>query len=408
MSEDFPKHKTMKVSDLAPSARNARKHSPGQIDKIASSIKEFRFINPVVVDKDGGIIAGHGRVLAAKKLGMESVPVVLADHLTEKQRRAYMLADNRLAELAEWDMDMLKVELEEIGKDFDLDTIGFDDAWMTKAHMKGLTDEDEVPEPPKVPKSKPGDLWLLGDHRMMCGDSTSADDVKALLDGEKPHLMVTDPPYGVEYDANWRGEAKKSNGSPLSTGNNRAKGKVKNDDRSDWSEAWALFPGDVAYVWHADLHARLVQNSLENSGFKLRAQIIWAKNCLVIGRGDYHSKHEPCFYAVRKGKKGHWNGSRKETTVWDIDKPQKSETGHSTQKPVECMRRPIVNNSNPGDLIYDPFLGSGTTLIAAETEGRTCYGMELHPAYVDVIVKRWQDFSGQTALHAETGETFGG
>jgi DNA modification methylase len=215
--------------------------------------------------------------------------------------------------------------------------------------------------------------------------------------------MVTDPPYGVVYDANWRNEADRANGKPYGAS---AVGKVENDDKADWREAWALFPGDVAYVWHAGVQAGVVAESLEAVGLELRSQIVWAKNQMAISRGDYHWQHEPCWYAVRKGRKGHYNGDRKQTTVWNIDKPRKSETGHSTQKPVECMKRPIVNNSSPGQAIYDPFLGSGTTLIACEMEGRACHGLELSPAYCDVIVKRWEDFTGLKAerITAEEAE----
>lgn len=226
-----------------------------------------------------------------------------------------------------------------------------------------------------------------------------------MLAGAQPHLMVTDPPYGVSYDAEWRNKAAAAGhiGQKKST---QAVGKVSNDDQADWSEAWVLFPGDVAYVWHASVKAAVVQQSLEASGFVIRNQLIWAKNNIAIGRGHYHHKHEPCWYAVKKGGTGHWQGSRKEATVWEIDKPMKSETGHSTQKPVECMRRPILNNSAEGDVVYDPFLGSGTTLIAAHAEGRTCYGLELNPAYVDVIVKRWQEFTGEQATLEDDGRTF--
>ena len=236
-------------------------------------------------------------------------------------------------------------------------------------------------------------------HRIICGDSTSADTVAALLGDVKPHLMVTDPPYGVEYDASWREEAGAS-------GSGTAKGKVLNDDRADWREAWALFPGDVAYVWHADKFSPVVAESLEVNGLQMRNMIIWAKSSLVMSRGDYHSQHEPCWYAVRKGKKGHFDGGRKQTTLWQIDKPRKSETGHSTQKPVECMKRPIENNSSPGQAVYEPFSGSGTTIIAGEMTGRHIYAIELNPAYVDVAVKRWQDFTGQQATLEGDGRTF--
>jgi len=289
--------------------------------------------------------------------------------------------------------------------DFDLSLIGFGESELAGLLDKneGLTDPDSVPETPEDPVTKLGDVWLLGKHRLVCGDSTSADDVAKCLNGVEPHLMVTDPPYGVEYDANWRNEADRANGKPYGA---RAVGKVINDGRADWSEAWALFPGDVAYVWHGGNMAHIVAESLIDNGLNIRAQIIWAKNNMVIGRGDYHPKHEPCWYAVRKNKPGQYCGGRKQTTVWNIDKPMKSETGHSTQKPVECMKRPIENNSSPGQAVYDPFLGSGTTLIAAEMTGRSCHGLELHPPYCDVIIKRWQDFTGESAKLESDGETF--
>jgi len=272
-----------------------------------------------------------------------------------------------------------------------------------------LTDDEEIaraeqtPETPVNPVTVTGDVWLLGNHRIICGDSTSATDVERVLNGVKPHLMVTDPPYGVNYDADWRNRAVRANGKPYG---GRAVGPVVNDTRADWSEAYSLFSGDVAYVWHpaGALQMTFCQN-LMDCGFDVRMQVIWAKPRLIIGRGNYHVQHEPCWYAVRKKSKAHWNGDRKQTTLWSIDH-RKSETGHSTQKPIEAMRRPILNNSKPGDSIYDPFLGSGTTLIAAEMENRHCYGLELHPPYVDVIIKRWQDYTGKTAIHEETGLTF--
>lgn len=391
MTEYFYPYNQTDIENLIPYARNARTHSDEQIAQIAGSIKEFGFINPVIVDGENGIIAGHGRVLAARKVGMDKVPTLEVSTLTEAQKRAYILADNKLALNAGWDNDLLKIEINDLASlDFDLSLIGFDEgelSALTVETTEGLTDEDATPDVPVRAVTVPGDVWVCGKHRVCCGDSTSADDVAKALGGVEPHLMVTDPPYGVEYDA--------TKARPTSI--DSAKGKVWNDDRADWSEAWALFPGDVAYVWHAGLRAREVVESLENCDFSMRAQIIWDKGRLVMGRGDYHFQHEPCWYAVRKNKKGHYSGDRKQTTVWYIDKPQKSETGHSTQKPVECMRRPIVNNSSPGQAVYDPFLGSGTTMIAAETEGRCCYGLELNPQYVDVIVQRWQDFTGQEA-----------
>jgi DNA modification methylase len=248
-----------------------------------------------------------------------------------------------------------------------------------------------------------GDVWLLGKHRIVCGDSTDADTVAKCLNGVVLHLMVTDPPYGVEYDANWRNKATRTDGS---ADGGRATGVVLNDDRADWRETWALFPGDVAYVWHAGLFAATVAESLEVCNFQLRSQIVWAKQQFAIGRGDYHWQHEPCWYAVRKGSKGYYDGGRKQSTLWQIDKPQKSETGHSTQKPVECMKRPIENNSSPGQAVYEPFSGSGTTIIAGEMTGRSIHAIELNPAYVDVAVKRWQDFTGNQAVLEGDGRTF--
>jgi DNA modification methylase len=253
----------------------------------------------------------------------------------------------------------------------------------------------------QVAVSKREDLWILGNHRLFCGDGTTASNVARLLDKVKPNLMVTDPPYGVDYDPNWRNEADRANGKPYGA---RAVGLVSNDHRADWSAAWKLFSGNIAYVWHGGLHTATVARSLQNCGFVLRAQIIWSKNNFAISRGDYHWKHEPCWYAVRG--KGNWAGDRSQTTVWNIDKPLKSDTGHSTQKPVECMRRPMQNNSNGDQVVYEPFCGSGSTIIAAEQLGRRCYALEIEPLYCDVIIKRWQDFTGQKATLQGDKRTF--
>ena len=396
------------TTDLIPYVSNSRMHSEEQVAQIAASIKEFGFNNPILVDKEKGIIAGHGRVLAARKLGMDKVPTVELSHLTETQRKAYIIADNKLALNADWDMEMLSLEMGGLDQEgFDLSLIGFNEDELANIFVEtteGLTDPDEVPEVPDDPITKTGDVWVLGKHRLKCGDSTIATDVESLLSGVEPHLMVTDPPYGVEYDANWRNEVDRANGKKIGA---TALAPVHNDDRTDWSEAWALFPGDVAYVWHAGNKAHIVAESLMANDLNIRAQIIWAKNNMVIGRGDYHPKHEPCWYAVRKNKKGHYSGGRKQTTVWEIDKPLKSETGHSTQKPVECMKRPIENNSSPGQAVYEPFAGSGTTIIAGEMTGRCIYAMELAPKYCDVAVERWQNFTGEQA-ELEGSEKGGG
>lgn len=392
------------VDDLFPYARNARTHSKEQVVQIAASIREFGWTNPVLVDGERGIIAGHGRVMAARKLGLAEVPTIELRDMTEAQKRAYIIADNKLAENAGWDMELLALELADLaGLDFDLGLIGFDPDELTallgRAPSEGLTDPDEVPDEPARAVTVAGDVWVLGRHRLICGSCTDAAVVAQVLAGVTPHLMVTDPPYGVNYDASWREKAGVN-------GPNGAKGKVLNDDRADWREAWALFPGDVAYVWHAGLFAGSVADSLTATGFALRSQIIWAKSQMVLSRGDYHWQHEPCWYAVRQGRKGSYGGGRKQTTLWAIEKPQKSETGHSTQKPVECMKRPMENNSSEGQAVYEPFAGSFTTGIAAEMTGRVAHAVELNPIYVDVGVIRWQRFTGQTAVLEATGRTF--
>lgn len=389
------------IDRLVPYARNARTHSDEQIAQIAASIREWGWTTPVLVDESGGMIAGHGRVLAARKLGLSEVPVMIAEGWSEAQRKAYVIADNKLTLNGGWNMELLRLEAADLeGMGFNLDLLGFGDemAAIRAEGGAGLTDPDDAPELSKEPPiATRGDLWALGRHWLLCGDATSAEDTQKVLQGIKPHLMVTDPPYGVEYDADWRTRARNADGSLLSTGSGRAKGKVSNDNKADWSEAWALFPGDVAYIWHAGNKAHIVAESLIDNGFDIRAQIIWAKSNLVIGRGHYHPKHEPCWYAVRQSATGHWSGDRKQTTLWQIDKPQKSETGHSTQKPVECMKRPIDNNSSPGQAVYEPFSGSGTTIIAAEMTGRSCHAIEIDPAYVDVAITRWQNFTGERA-----------
>ena len=398
----------MPVGQLVPYARNARTHSDDQVAQIAASITEFGFTNPILIGEDGVIIAGHGRLMAAQRLGLSEVPVIVLAHLNAAQRRALVVADNKIALNAGWDTVILLEQIELIRADgFDIDLVGFSDvelgellAEIEAPETAGAIDgEDDIPEPPAEPVSRPGDLWILGPHRLLCGDSTVATDVERVLAGVTPLLMVTDPPYGVEYDPSWRNQAGASA--------TKRTGKVLNDDRADWREAWALFPGDVAYVWHGALHATTVADSLIASGFNIRSQIIWAKDRLILSRGDYHWQHEPCWYAVRARGKGHWAGDRKQTTLWHItSRDQDAETVHGTQKPVECMRRPLLNNSSPGQAIYEPFMGSGTTMIAAETTGRTCLGIELNPAYVDVAVERWQNLTGGAAVLEGDGRSF--
>ncbi|ACI97511.1 site-specific DNA-methyltransferase [Rhodospirillum centenum] len=386
---------------LLPYAANARTHSEAQVAEIAGSIREFGFNNPVLVDDRGVLIAGHGRLLAARRLGLAEVPVIRLGHLTETQARAFRLADNRIALNGGWDDALLSAELARLVEEGTaLDGLGFDAGELNRLlnlddPAPGLVDEDATPEPPAEPVTRPGDLWILGSHRLLCGDATGASDVERLLAGARPHLMVTDPPYGVEYDPSWRNAA--------GVAKTKRTGKVANDDRADWRDAWALFPGDVAYVWHAAIHATTVAESLIACGFDIRAQIVWSKSRFALGRGDYHWQHEPCWYGVRKGAKSHWQGARDQSTLWSIAPAggEDAATPHGTQKPVEVMRRPIVNNSARGDVLYEPFCGSGTTLIAAETVGRVCYALELDPTYCDVIVRRWEGFTGQRATRAD-------
>jgi len=396
---------------LKPYERNARTHGDAQIEQLRGSLRKFRWTVPVLAREDGTIIAGHGRVDAGKREGLKDCPVIVATGWSDEQCRAYALADNRIALNSDWDLEILGLEAADLaGLGVNLEDLGFDAEELaelsgTGGHT-GNTDPDDAPEPPVTPVAMSGDLWALGRHRLLCGDSTKAEDTQKVLGGVKPHLMVTDPPYGVEYDPNWRNEAARtSEGMGNRAIGAGAVGRVLNDDIADWTDSWKLFPGDVAYVWHGALHAPVVADSLARAGFHVRSQIIWDKTRLVIGRGDYHWEHEPAWYVVRKGKTGHWAGDRKQTTIWRIAH-HKSETGHGTQKPVECMKRPIENNSSPGQAVYEPFSGSGTTIIAAEMTGRVCHAIELNPAYIDVAIKRWQDFTGQKATLEGDGRTF--
>jgi DNA modification methylase len=393
------------VDALIPYARNSRTHSDAQVAQIAASIREFGFTNPVLIDADNSIIAGHGRVLAARKLRMQDVPAIRLAHLTKAQKRAYVIADNKLALNAGWDIELLRLEINDLrGLEFDVALTGFSteelDALMAPPGTEGLTDPDAIPEAPEHPIAVAGDVWLLGRHRLVCGDCTDPLAVEKALGGVKPHLMVTDPPYGVEYDPTWRAKA----------GINKSKGKlgkVLNDDKADWREAWSLFPGDVFYIWSAPGPLQcVVHDSLVSVDMDVRQQIIWAKDRFALGRGHYHYQHEICWYGVRKDKTAHYNGDRSQSTLWSIKAREDGGVGHGTQKPVECMKRPIENNSSPGQAVYEPFSGSGTTIIAAEMTGRACHAIELNAAYVDVAIKRWQEFTGQIATLEGDGRSF--
>ena len=391
------KLETVGIETLSPDPANVRKHGQRNMDAIKASLRRFGQQKPIVVDSKGIVLAGNGTLAAARELDWREIQIVRTD-LSGSQATAFGIADNRSAELAEWDEKLADVLASLKAEDFPLEDIGFDLDELEALKPEIKSDADSEPQIDKAEELREkwgveiGQVWELGEHRITCGDSTSAEVVKRLLGDEKPHLMVTDPPYGVEYDANWRNEAMRADGSQIG---GRAIGKVLNDDKADWREAWALFPGDVAYVWHAGVMAGSVSESLVAIDFVIRSQIIWAKQVFAIGRGDYHWQHEPCWYAVRKGATGHYNGDRTQSTLWEIDKPQKSETGHSTQKPIECMERPIRNNSKPGELVYEPFSGSGTTIIACERTGRKCRAIELNPAYVAVAIQRWADATGK-------------
>jgi hypothetical protein len=372
------------IERLIPYADNARLHSEADIDKLAHSLRRWGWTNPVLVDEKGELICGHARVRAAAKLGLSSIPVMVARGWSEEEKRAYRLADNQLTPRGSWDLELLGRELQEIGSaDFDLGLIGFEPDRLARIlaglGSSSLTDPDSVPAIPAEPVSRPGEIWRLGEHRIGCGDSTIAADVNLVLAGSEPHLMVTEPPFDHE--------------------------------RADWRQAYVLFPGDTAYVWCGALHGDVVSAGFAASGFQLRAQIVWVKQHFTSSRSDYRWKHEVCWYAVRDGKTSHWQGDRTQTTVWEIADNNgfanlRREDGgeHATWKPIECMRRPIVNNSRPGEAIYDPFLGSGTSVIAAEVTGRVCYGIELNPVFVDVAVRRWQQFTGRAARHHASGK----
>ena len=386
---------------------NANKHNERSIRAIMDSLRRFGQVRPLLARADGRIVAGNGTHEAAERLGWAEVAVVRSDKLSASSAdaAAYGLADNKIATLSELDdAAVLRILAEIEQQNVGLDGMGWSEAETKRliqmAHEAALGapgPEDDTPATEAqmaaaVEKWKPalGQLWQIGRHRLICGDSTDAATVAKLLQGKKPLLMVTDPPYGVEYDPKWRDES--VNGHRQK---NRQTGKVQNDSRVDWSDAWALFPGDAAYVWHAGRYCGPVAASLEGQKLEIRCQIIWQKQSFVLSRGNYHWHHEPCWYAVRKGAKAHWIGDRTQSTIWAIanlnpfggKETEKAEglTGHGTQKPIECMARPIRNHE--GD-VYDPFLGAGTTMVAAERLGRSCYGIELSPEWCAVTLER--------------------
>lgn len=391
------RYENVEIEKLKPYKNNARTHSDEQIEKIAKSMKEFGFINPVLVDGDLNVIAGHGRILGAKKLGMKEVPCLFIENLTEEQKRAYIIADNRLAEDAGWDKELLKIELEDLkNMNFDITLTGFEleDFDFSMDETKVIEDEfdENVPE---EPTSKKGEIYKLGKHFLMCGDSTDINDVEKLMNGVKADMLLTDPPYNVDYEG----------GTGLT---------IQNDNMDDetfreflrvsfFNANSVMKEGAVFYIWHADSEGYNFRGACHDIGWKVRQCLIWCKNTLVMGRQDYHWKHEPCLYGWKEGASHLWASDRKQTTVLEFDRPSVSKE-HPTMKPVGLFDYLIKNNTKKDDIVLDLFAESGTSIIACEQNGRIAYSMELDPKYVDVIISRWEKLTGQQAERIENGK----
>lgn len=400
----------IEITDLIGYERNARTHSDNQIDQIVESIKEFGFTNPVLIDEDNVLIAGHGRTAAAQKMSLSQVPAIRISHLSDPQKKALRIADNQLALNAGWDLELLSQEMKDLEIDgFDMNLMGFDDQFLddllTGVYLEDDDSEDcdqdveEEIQPPTDPVSVEGDLYILGSHRLLCGDSTSIDSVESLTDGKLIDLLVTDPPYNVAYE-----------------GKTEDALTIQNDDMSDadfrqflrdvYSAADSVMrPGAAFYIWHADSEGYNFRGAAHDIGWRVRQCLIWNKNMMVLGRQDYQWKHEPCLYGWKDGAAHYWGSDRKQTTVLDFNKPQRNGE-HPTMKPVDLIEYQIKNSSRRGDNVLDLFGGSGTTLIACENLGRNAYLMELDPKYVDVIVNRWEKLTGKSAIHEKLGLTF--
>jgi len=382
------------ISTIKPYENNPRKLTDSAIEKVAMSLKEYGFRQPIVVDKDNIIVAGHTRYRASKKLGLKNVPISVIDNLTPEQINAYRIADNRTAEESEWDNELLKMEIKELeAQDFKLDLLGFNEDQLNDLlfeEKQGLTDEDEVPETPEEPISKLGDIWKLGNHRVMCGDSTKQESYEKLCGETKVDLYLTDPPYNVAYE-----------------GKTKDKLTIQNDKQTDdefiefLSQAFrsadtVLKMGGSFYIWHSDSEGLNFRLACIEAKWKLRQTLIWSKNSMVMGRQDYQWQHEPCLYGWKEGSSHSWYSDRKQTTIIKHDRPTQSKL-HPTMKPVSLMEYLVKNSSKQEDIILDSFLGSGSTLIACEKLNRLCYGIELDPKYCDVIIKRWENFTGKKA-----------
>lgn len=380
------------LSKLVPYVNNARTHSPEQITKLRSSLREFGFVNPVIIDQDYGIIAGHGRVMAAKEEGIEEVPCVFVDYLTEAQKKAYILADNRFAQDAGWDEELLRIEIESLqGADFDVSLTGFDpdelaDLFADDSDSDVKDDDFDLSVAlEKAAFVKKGDIWTVGRHRLMCGDATSAEDVAALMDGKRANLVVTDPPYGVSF--------KSSDGLTIENDS------MKGDEFYQFLLAAFknvvanLEKGGAAYVFHADTEGLNFRRAFQDAGFHLAGCCIWVKNSLVLGRSDYQWQHEPVLYGFLQNGKHPWYSDRKQTTIWNYDKPKRNKN-HPTSKPLDLLGYPICNSSQENGIVIDTFGGSGSTMMACEQSGRICYMLELDEKYASVILRRYVEDTG--------------
>ena len=382
------------VSVLVPYARNTRTHTDQQIDQVAASIREFGFMNPVIINGDNTILAGHARVLASKKLGLEYVPCLIADHLSEAQKKAFIIADNKIAENAGWDTELLKVELEDLkGADFDVEILGFTDKELNKIFDEGKETEDDNFDLNKALDEKAfvelGDVWLLGKHRLMCGDSTKEEDVKILMDGNKANACITDPPFNVNIQGGAHVKGKrKEGGLKILNDNFKTSEEFFNFLLSAFKNIYDnLVDGGAFYCFHSDSEKVNFYNATVSAGFHYSSTCIWVKDTLVIGRSDYQQRHEPVIYAFKDTAKHEWFSDRKQTTVWEFERPKKSEL-HPTMKPIKLIAYPMKNSTQENAIIYEPFGGSGSTLIAGEQLNRKVYSMELDPKYASAIIRR--------------------
>ena len=386
------------VASLVPYANNARTHSDEQVSQIARSIEAFGFVNPVLVGSDDVIVAGHGRLMAANQLGMETVPVIVLGHLDETQRRALVIADNQITSNSGWDEELLKLELTELDAlDFDLDLMGFSDdeldGLLLTEDLEGQTDDDDVPEPEENPVSQAGDLWILGDHRVLCGSATEKADVETLMNGQLADMIFTDPPYNVDY------------ANPEKSGKAKKDRRIKNDNLGSefytfllaaMTNMLSVCKGAI-YVCMSSSELDTLQKAFREGGGKWSTFIIWAKNTFTLGRADYQRQYEPILYGWKEGSEHFWCGARNQGDVWFFNKPVKNDL-HPTMKPVELVERAIRNSSKSRDIVLDLFGGSGSTLIACEKSHRSARLTELDPKYVDVIVRRWEDYTGKEAM----------